>query len=89
MIRKQRNRHVSHLMVLGLGPTSLVLRSSSDGKKSTCNVGDPGSIPGSGRVPGEGNSYIISYSCLENPINRGAQWATVHGVAKSQTQLND
>ena len=89
MIRKQRNRHVSHLMVLGLGPTSLVLRSGSDGKKSTCNAGDPGSIPGSGRAPGEGNSYIISYSCLENPINRGAQWATVHGVAKSQTQLND
>ena len=64
VIRKQRNRHVSHLMVLGLGPTSLVLRSGSDGKKSTCNAGDPGSIPGSGRAPGEGNSYIISYSVI-------------------------
>ena len=44
----------------------------SDGKESACNAGDPGSNPGSGRAPGEGNGYPLQYSCLENPINRGA-----------------
>ena len=47
-----------------------------------CNVGDPGSIPGSGRSPGEGNGYPLQYSCLEDPINRGVWRATVHRVAK-------
>ena len=46
---------------------------------------DTGSTPGSGRSPGEGNSYPLSYSCLENSRDRGAWWATVHGAAKSQT----
>ena len=54
-------------------------------KESTCNAGDLGSIPGSGRSPGEENGYPLQYSCLENPIDRGAWWATGHGVAKSQT----
>ena len=62
---------------------------SSDGKESACIVGDPGSIPGSGRSPGEKNDYLLHYSCLENPMNRGAWWATVHGVVKSQTRLSD
>ena len=53
-----------------------------NGKESACSKGDPGSIPGSGRSPGEGNGYLLQYSCLENSINRGAWWATVHGVAK-------
>ena len=57
----------------------------SDGKASACNVGDLGSIPGSGRSPGEGNGNPLQYSCLENPMDRRAWWATVHGVAKSQT----
>ena len=48
--------------------------SSSDGKESACNAGDPGSIPGSGRAPGEGNGYPLQYSCLENPMDRGAWW---------------
>ena len=61
----------------------------SDGKESACNVGDPGSIPGLGRVPGEGNAYLLQYFCLENFMNRGTQWATVHGFTKSQTQLSD
>ena len=61
----------------------------SDGKASACNVGDPGSIPGSGRSPGEGNVYPLQYPCLENSMNGGAWWAIVHGVAKSQTQLSD
>ena len=49
------------------------------------NVGDPGWIPGSGRSPGEGNGNPLQYSCLENSMDGGAWWATVHGVAKSQT----
>ena len=65
------------------------LPGGSDGKKSACNVGDLGSIPESGRSPGEGNSYPLLYSFLENSMDRGAWRATVHGVAKSQTQLSD
>ena len=61
----------------------------SNGKESTYSAGDPGSIPRSGRSPGEGNGYPLQYSCLENPMDRGALWATVHGVTKSQTQLSD
>ena len=57
----------------------------SDGKESACNAGDLGLIPGSGRSPGEGNGNLLQYSCLENPMDRGAWSATVHGVAKSQT----
>ena len=51
-------------------------------KESICNAGDPGSIPGSGRSPGGGNGNPLQYSCLENPLDRGAQRATVHGVAE-------
>ena len=60
----------------------------SDGKKSTCNVGDLGSIPGLGRSPGGGHGNPLQYSCMENPMDREAWWATVHGVAKSRTQLS-
>ena len=56
---------------------------------SACNVGDLGSIPGSGRSPGEGNGNPLQYSFLENPMDGGAWWATVHWVAKSQTRLSD
>jgi len=49
------------------------------------NAGDLGLIPGSGRSHGEGNDYPLQYSCLENSMNRGAWWATVHGLTKSQT----
>ena len=52
----------------------------SDGKKSTCNMGDPGSISGLGRSPGEGNDNPVQYSCLKNSVGRRASWATVHGV---------
>ena len=58
---------------------------ASEGKASACNEGDLGSIPGSGRSPGEGNGNPLQYSCLENPMDREAWWATVHGVAKNQT----
>ena len=54
---------------------------------STGDVRDVGLTPGSGRSPGEGNGNPLQYSCLENPIDRGAWQATVHGVAKSQTRL--
>ena len=55
--------------------------SGSDGKESDCNAGDLGSISGSGRSSGEGNGNPFQYSCLENPMDRGAWWAIVHGVA--------
>ena len=58
-------------------------------KVSACNAGDLGSIPGLGRSPGKGNGNPLQYSCLENPMDGGAWWATVHRVAKSQTQLSD
>ena len=48
---------------------------------------DAGLIPGSGRSPGEGHSNPLQYSCLENPMGKGARWAMVHGVAKSRTRL--
>ena len=57
----------------------------SYGKEFACNAGDPGLIPGSGRSPREGNGYPVQYSSLENPMDKGAWWATVHGVRKSQT----
>ena len=62
---------------------------SSEVKVSACNVGDQGSIPELGRSSGEGNSNPLQYSCLENPMDGGAQQATVHGVAKSRTRLSD
>ena len=58
---------------------------SSYGKESACNAGDLGSIPGLGRSLGEGNGNPLQCSCLENPMDRRAWWATVYGVAKSQT----
>ena len=57
----------------------------SDGKESAYSVGDPGLILGLGRSPGEGKGKPLQYSCLENSMDRGACWATVHGVEKSQT----
>ena len=76
---------------------------SSAGKEPACNAGDPGSIPGSEEgigthssifglpwwFSGEGNGTPLQYSCLENPMDRGAWWAAVPGVAKSRTQLSD
>ena len=61
----------------------------SEVKAFACNAGDLGSIPGLGRSPGEGNGTPLQYSCLENPMGRGAWWATVHGVAKSRTWPSD
>ena len=59
------------------------------GKESACNAGDLGLILGSGRSPGEENGHPLQSSCLENPMDRGAWPATVHGAEKNQTQLSD
>ena len=69
--------------------TVVCLPGGSNGKESTCYVGDLGLIPGLGRSPGEGKGYPVQYSDLENSTNGGAWWATVHRVTKSQTQLRD
>ena len=68
---------------------SLGLPGGSEVKASARNAGDLGSIPGSGRSPGEGNGNPLQYSCLENPMDGGAWWAAVHGVAKCRTRLSD
>ena len=62
---------------------------SSDSKESACDGGDLGSIPGLGRFPREGNGSALQYSCLANPMERGAWRATVHGVSKSRTRLSN
>ena len=73
-------------------PVLPVLSDRSAGKESACSAGDTGdrgSIPGLGRSPGEENWNPVQYSCLENPVDRGAWWAAVHRVTKSQTRLSD
>ena len=72
-------------MNLILHTPSTGIPGGSEDKASACNAGDPGSIPGLGRSSGEGNGNPLQYFCLENPMDRGAWQATVHGVAKSQT----
>ena len=67
----------------------LAIPGGSEGKAFACNAGDLGLILGSGRPPEEGNGNPLQYSCLENPMDRGASWATVHGVSKSGTQPSD
>ena len=63
--------------------------SGSDGKESAGNAGEPNSVPGLGRSPGEGNDNPLQYSCLENSTDRGGWWVTIHGVSKSQTHLSN
>ena len=67
------------------GTSNLGFPGGSDSKELACNAGDLGSIPGSGRSPGEGNGNSLQYSCLENSMDRGAWRATVCGAAKSHT----
>ena len=74
--------HLTHVRIGGFPGGSEV-------KASACNAGDLGSIPGSRRSPGEGNGNPLQCSCLENPMDGGAWWATVHGIAKSRTRLSD
>ena len=61
---------------------------SSVSEESACSAGDPGSIPGLGRSPGEGNGNPLQYPRLENLMDRGTCWAAVHGVAKSRARLS-
>ena len=68
---------------------TIQIRRGSEVKESACNARDLGLIPGLGRFPGEGNGNPLQYSCLENPMDAGAWWATVHGVSKSWTRLSD
>ena len=87
-------KFIQILIITGLVPDmlSLGLPDGSVGKESTCNAGDAedsGSIPESGKFPGEGNGNPLQYSCLENSKVRRAWWAKVYVVAKSQTQLRD
>ena len=77
------------LVPLGFPGGSEGFPGGSEVKASACNEEDLGSIPGLGRSPGEGNGNPLQYSCLENPMDGGAWWATVQGVSKSQTQLSD
>ena len=74
---------------LDCAPQKLGFLGGSDGKESACNAQDQGSIPGLGRSPGKGKGSRLEYSCLENPTDRGASWAAVHGVAKSRMWLSD
>ena len=78
-----------HAQSLNPKPYSAGFPGGSEVKASACNVGDPGLIPGSGRSPGKGNGNPLQYSCLENPMEGEAWWATIHGVAKSQIRLSD
>ena len=71
------------------GVTLMGFPGGSEVKASASHVGDLGLIPGSGRSPGEGNGNPLQYSCLENPMDGGVWWATVHGVAKSRKRLSD
>ena len=72
-------------MVMGKNVIMDIFPSGSVVKNPPANTGDPGSIPGSGKYPGEGNGNPPQYSCLEDPMDRGACQATVHGVPKNWT----
>ena len=80
---------LSSVILVALSPVNQGSPRGSGGKEPACNAGDLGSIPGSRRSPGEGNGNPLQYSCLENPMDREAWRAAVHGVTKSQTQLSD
>ena len=71
-----------------MDPGQTSINQNVDGKESACSVGDTGSIPGLGRSPGVGSGNPLQYSCLENSMDKGARWSTVHGTAKSWTQLS-
>jgi len=83
---------LSHLRKLGASiifiTSSCLSLGASDGKESACNTEDLVLTPGFGRSPGVGNGNPLQEFCLENPLDRGAWWATVHGVAKSWTRLS-
>ena len=77
------------MILIAIGPSPLGLLWWSDSEEPASNAGDPGSVPGPGRSPGEGNGYPLQYSCLENSMDRGTWRVTVPGVAKSRTRLSN
>ena len=86
----QQNTFLIHIKIYLMDPKKdYGFPGGSEVKASACNVGDLGSIPGSGRSPGEGNGNPLQYSCPENPMDGGAWWAAVHGVAKRRTRLSN
>ena len=82
-------RNKDYSLTMGCYNHSWASNCSSVGKESACSAEDPGLMPGSGRSPGEGNGNPLQYSCLENPTDREAWWAAIHGVAKSRALLSD
>ena len=87
-----KNHKSPQLILSGKSRTLLSLwglPGDSDGKESTCNEKDPGSIPELGRSPGEGNDYPLKYSYLENSMDRETWWAIVYRVEKNQTRLSN
>ena len=93
MIRQKEGmrafQRVGGIRVITSTGSSGLLQIGSVTKESACNAEDLGLIPGSEISPGKWNGNPLQYSCLEDPMNRGAWWATIHGVANSQTQLSD
>ena len=81
--------HLSSPLILSLEYLTRDFPGGSVSKESACDAGELGSIPGSGRAPGKGNGNPLQDSCLGNPVDRGAWWATVHGDHESQTRLRD
>ena len=88
-IKKKVDILWTYIMLLKFLHKLCIPTGGSEVKASACNAGDLDSIPGLGRSPGEGNGNPLQYSCLENPMDWGAWWATVHWVAKSRTRLSD
>ena len=76
---------LSLIFTWGQSQTTVGFPGGSEDEASVCNAGDPGSIPGLGRPPGEGNGNPLQYSCLENSMNTGAWWATVQGFTEWDT----
>ena len=82
--KNKRNSVVNENQTFNIGASG-----GSDGKESACSAGDSGLIPGSGRSPGGGHDNPLQSPCPENPTDRGAWWAVVHGVTESRTQMSD
>ena len=81
-MKKTRKNRLTRFTLLSFLECQWGFPGGSDGEESACNAGDLGSTPGSGRSPGEGKGNPFQYSCQENPTDRGAWQATVHGVLR-------
>ena len=88
MLGSRGSGELLKIVTLDTASTKECFPGGSDGKESACKAGDPGSIPGSGGSPGEGNGIPLQCAWLENSVNRGTWWATVHGVSKESDTTN-